>query len=285
MVCYCPTRKILYIHLPKCGGMSCEAILIKQYNFRHFTFPDTNDPYPFLREPRGRLGFFRYILKYSNEAKVFDLKSFRKFAFVRNPHTRGVSGIRYLHECSIRESFIKLPNGTVKSNPRSFPHGIDRFYLTCLNRDYYYNHFCLPQSLSIEDDEGNIDFRIGRFENFMGDLKTILFDEYGLEPFDIDKIHVNKSKDELLQLDVNKVYEKIAKIHENDFKILGYDIDDIPKPKIKHEPEVKLEEEELELESDDEDDEELELEDEPIYECNSHDDLGDLNIEPPSIVF
>lgn len=266
MVCYCPERQILYIHLPKCGGLTIEAILLKKYNFKHFTFPDTKDPYPFLREANGKLGIFRYILKYSNEAKLYNLKSFRKFSIVRNPYTRGESGIRYLHESSIKNSLVKLPNGKIQQNKRHFPLNIDRFYLTCLNRDYYYIHFCLPQYRSLEDDEGNIDFRIGHFETFMDDLKTILFNEYNLTPFDIDKVHINKSKKTLLQIDLNKVYDKIAIIHEDDFRILNYDIN--IRPKIKEEKIEENNEEDFTIST---------------YECNSHENIRDLEIEPPRL--
>jgi hypothetical protein len=221
MVCYCPERKILYIHIPKCAGLTIEGILLNKYGFKHFTFPNTNDPYPFLRCPKGKLGIFRYILKYSNESKIYNLKSFKKFTFVRNPYTKGESAIRYLHECAITEP--------VKQH---FPLGIDRFYLTCLNREYYYNHYCLSQITCIEDDEGNNDFRIGRFENLMDDLKNILFNEYELEPFNIDGLHANKSNKAILELKLENVYRNIAKIQKRDFELLGYDITKFPISKI-----------------------------------------------------
>lgn len=226
MVCFCPERKILYIHLPKCAGLTVESILITKYNFKHFTFTGTEDPYPFLREARGKLGIYRYILNYSNEAKTIDFSKYKKFTVVRNPYTRGESGIRYLHKNSAKQAITRDVNGKAYIKSGHFPMGIDRFYRTCLNRDYYYMHFCLSQKRSLEDLQGNIDFTICRFENLMIDLKKVLFDDYELEPFDIDKIHVNQSKKERLTMNILHVREKIREIHEEDFRILGYDIDE-----------------------------------------------------------
>lgn len=231
MVCYCPERKILFIHLPKNGGLTIESILLKTYGFKHFTFPGTNDPYPFLRDPRGKIGFFRYILKYSNESKTIDFSKYRKFAVVRNPFTRGESAIRYLHKSSARVSAGRDINGKIFVKKGHFPLGIERFYRTCLTRDYYYMHFCLSQTRSLEDLEGNIDFDIVRFENLIPEMKRLLFDEYGLEPSEIEKVHVNKSNKNNLGVDIEHVRNKVKQIHKEDFEILGYDIDEpyIPK--------------------------------------------------------
>lgn len=224
MVCYCPERKILYIHLPKCAGLTIESILIKQYNFKHFTFPDSKDQYKFLRDPRGKIGIFKYILKYSNESKIYDLTSFRKFTIVRNPYKKAESAIRYLHKTNIKHS-IDRENKTIRKS--LFPMGIDFFYRFSLINDYYYMHFCLSQSKCLEDLNGNIDFTIGKFENLMPELRRILFDEYGFEPFDIERIHVNKSVKELLTFDVDNVNSLIATIHLDDFKNFGYDLNNV----------------------------------------------------------
>ena len=94
MVCYSLDRKIIYIHTPKTGGTSIEKILIENYDFKNFTF--NNGPYEFLNLEEGKKGFFKYILKYSDESKKYDLISWKKFTFVRNPISRAISGIKYL---------------------------------------------------------------------------------------------------------------------------------------------------------------------------------------------
>lgn len=226
MVCYCPERKILYIHIPKTGGLTVESILMGKYGFKHFTFPGTTDPYPFLREPRGKLGIYRYILLYSNEAKTIDFSKYKKFTVVRNPYTRGESGIRYLHKSSAKTSLSRDVNGEVVVKKGHFPMGIERFYRTCLVRDYYYMHFCLTQVKSLEDLDGNIDFTICRFENLMPDLRRVLFDEYELQPFDIENVHVNKSVKERLELNIQQVRKKISEVSREDFKVLGYDMEE-----------------------------------------------------------
>lgn len=230
MVCYCPERRILFIHLPKCAGLTVESILIQNYGFKHFTFKSglRGDPYPFLREPRGKIGFFKYILKYSEEAKTIDFSTYRKFAVVRNPYTRAESGIRYLHKCSVKNSAYKDQNGKLCLKPGHFPMSIDKFYRTCLIRDYYYVHFCLSQVDSLKDLDGNIDFTIVRFENLIDDLKSLLFDEYGMDVTDIEKVHANKSEIRNLTLDRSHVMKLVSKIHKEDFNILGYDINVAP---------------------------------------------------------
>ena len=227
MVCYCPERRILYIHLPKCAGITIESVLIKKYGFKHFSFPDSNDQYKFLRDPRGKMGIFKYILKYSNEAKIYDLTSFRKFTIVRNPYKKAESAIRYLHKSYVKRSIKQIGEMMEMKNRKSlFPLGIDFFYRFALIDDYYYMHFCLSQSKSLEDLNGNIDFTIGKFENLMPELRRILFDQYGLEPFEIENVHANKSIKELLNFDVNNVNKIVKSIHIDDFNNFGYDIEE-----------------------------------------------------------
>lgn len=255
MVCYCPERRILYIHLPKCAGLTIESVLIKKYGFKHFTFPDSDDQYRFLRDPRGKIGIFKYILLYSNEARIYDLTSFRKFSIVRNPYNKAESAIRYLHKNNARhnaelEKLKSVTNGSnpmIQQNPMfkemmkrkmtgivnnttfKFPMGIDFFERYCHVNDYYYMHFSLSQSKCLEDLNGIIDFEIGKFEDLMPELRRILFGIYELEEFPIEKVHINKTSRELLNMDINKVREVIKDIHNDDFVNFGYDKDDLTK--------------------------------------------------------
>lgn len=209
MVCYCPVRKILYIHVPKTGGLTIESILINLYGFKKFTY-ESKSEYEFLSDPRGKLGIFRYILKYSNEAKLYDLKSFFKFAFVRDPYSRGVSAVRYLHKAS------KMKN-------IEFPSDLESFYQRTKFDNYYYIHFNTTQYRNLLDDEGEFTFDfIGRFENFEDDLNLILFDILKFPLKNIKRVHINKSDKSLLNIDELQIKTLVEIINNEDFDRFGY---------------------------------------------------------------
>lgn len=212
MCCFHPEKKVIYIHIPKTAGLTVEVILRKQFEFQSFTFKNTEDNYAFLRDPRGKIGILKYILKYSNESKIYDLSSFKVITTVRNPYNRCESAIRYLHKNS--------------TNELNFPMNIKDFYYTCLIRDYYFMHFCLSQKKSLEDLNGNINVAyICKFENLFDDLEFALFDVCNFERQEIKKIHINSSDKKLLHLNVEEIRKLIGKIHKEDFDFLGYPID------------------------------------------------------------
>lgn len=203
MVCYHEQKRILYIHIPKTGGMTIENILIRMYGFSNFTFE--SGPHEFINNKEGRLGFYRYILKYSLESKRFDLESFFKFTFVRHPHTRSFSGIRYLHEKCIKR-FL------------NFPENLLDFYFACHENDFYYTHFIMTQSDCIRNLHGNITMDyIGKFENLSDDLQYILI-KLGFEIKDFSNVHLHKSTPKLLKFDENIVCRISDLIHCEDFK-------------------------------------------------------------------
>lgn len=202
MVCYCSRRRILFIHIPKTGGLTVEKILCDFYGFKKFTF--RNGSYDFLNDPAGKRGIFKYILSHSEEAKKYDLKNFYKFAFVRNPLTRAVSAINYLSDRSHK-------------NDGRFPRDYQTFVRRSRADVYFYMHFNLNQVDCLKDDNNEINFQfIGRFENLMNDLNKVLIDILGLRKFDFDSIHVNKSSHKMLFSEEN-LREDILRIHEKDF--------------------------------------------------------------------
>jgi hypothetical protein len=208
MCCYCPIRRIIYVHVPKTGGSTIEKILISLYGFKHFTFD--GGPYEFLNDEEGQHGFLRYILRYSQEAQDHDLMSFTKFTFVRHPHTRAASCLRYLSESSI------LNTG------RSFETVYD-FYEECKRRPFLNVHFIMTQSECIRDLNGEIHMdHIGRFEEFSRELERILFVELALPVKDLSGYHLNKSSPELTVFDANVVNELSNELHGEDFLKFGY---------------------------------------------------------------
>lgn len=209
MVCYCPVRKILYIHIPKTGGLTIETILIDLYGFKKFTYK-TDSKYEFLSSPRGKLGIFRYILKYSNEASEYDLKSFFKFSFVRNPYTRGVSAVRFLYWAARKQN---MPFATT----------MDEFVEMSRTNNYFYTHFNTTQYRHLLDENSEFDFDfIGRFENFNDDLKRVLHDELNLPVIPYDHIHINRSDRTLIQFDEQDIKALITQVNDEDFDRFGY---------------------------------------------------------------
>lgn len=205
MVCYSLEKQIIYIHVPKTGGMSIERILIDNFGFQHFTFK--NGPYEFLKLKEGQRGFLRYIMKYSSESKEYNLKSWRKFTFVRHPCSRIVSGIRYLHSTSNDD----------------FPLNLYDFYKKCQDDPFWYIHIIMSQSDTLKDLDGNISYDfIGKFENFKDDLEYVLFELFNFEKKDISNYHVNKSDEKILEFNKEITDELSTCLHEEDFITFNY---------------------------------------------------------------
>jgi hypothetical protein len=209
MVCYCPIRRILYIHIPKTGGLTIEKILIKEYGFRHFTFP--NGPYEFLESEEGKNGILRYVLTHSEESRTYDILSFTKFTFVRNPRTRSMSAIRYLARVASERT-------------EEFYDNFYDFYLDCQRRPPLYIHFIMSQSKSLEDLNGRINFdHIGRFEEFRKELERILFMELNLPVRDLSVYYENRSDPTLVEFDEELVSRISRELHSEDFDRFGYE--------------------------------------------------------------
>lgn len=213
-MCYCPIRKILYVHIPKTGGLTLENILVEFYGFRYFTF-ESNNKYEFLRNPRGKLGIYRYILKYSAESKIYNLPEFFKFSFVRNPYTRSISALRFLH-------------WNCRRTNEEFPNNLEDFYERSKIDNYFYIHFNTTQYDNLLDDERKLTFDyIGRFENFENDLKVLLFDVLKFPIKDIFGVHINKSNDQILELKKEDVWKLTEIISMDDFLNFNYELKNI----------------------------------------------------------
>lgn len=211
MVCYHEEKKIIYIHVPKTGGMTIEIILIEKFGFKNFTFP--NGPYEFLNNNEGKEGFLKYILKHSEESKkIPDLDKFERFTFVRNPYDRAYSGIRYLSEKCTEDN-------------NKFSDTILDFYEKTLKRPFYFMHFNMTQCQVLRDLDNKINMKyIGRFENFIPDLEDILFNKLGFNRINISSYHIHKTDPSLLDYDINVVKEIVNHLHKEDFEYFSYEM-------------------------------------------------------------
>lgn len=209
MACYSEKLKVLYIHIPKTGGTTIENILIDLYDFKRVTFEYGS--YDFVRDIRSRMGFYRYMMLYSNEAKIIDFSSYYKFTFVRHPHSRLMSAIKFI--CKIKSDF----GDTVPDN-------LLELYEEAEKNPFMYNHMIITQRQCIEDFDNCISMDyIGRYENFIDDLKHVLHDILKLPKRNIQMYHLNKSNSDI-ELDQNDVALLSNEIHQEDFSTFDYSL-------------------------------------------------------------
>jgi hypothetical protein len=89
---------------------------------------------------------------------------------------------------------------------------------------FMYLHLCLTQRKCIEDFDGNvnIDF-IGRYENFIDDLKYVLHHILKLPKRNIQQYHLNKTQFPI-QICLDDVEELSNMIHSEDFIEFNYSV-------------------------------------------------------------
>jgi len=183
-------KKFIFVHIPKTGGSSIEAIF-------HPSIITEND---ICKDIKGKHNTLSNIIK--NES--LDVLDYFKFSFVRNPWAKILS--HYLF-------FIK--GGFDHRN--SFVDFVD-YYCGRDHQGWKRNDF-LPQSDFLKfDGKINMDF-IGRFENLKFDFYSIL-DKVGLKKMNLS--HTNKTShghyESYYNSRIKKVVEKKYQEDIDEFK-------------------------------------------------------------------
>lgn len=142
-------------------------------------------------------------------------RSYFKFAFVRNPWDRIVSS---WHNKVLKENHFKFNEAELKRMGQ-FKYFID--YVSRLDIKSCDNHVRSQCALI---DLNEIDY-IGRFENFVHDLRYVL-ERIGIQS---DKLlHENKSyrkKKDYRQYYTSEIKEKVYQIYQKDIVLFGYQFD------------------------------------------------------------
>ena len=157
-------QKIIFIHIPRCGGTFIEQNLWKKEFGNYFSF-DNNDEKHLLQ------GFEdKYCNKFQSDGlqhltaknieKIYsnEMKSFYKFAFVRNPFSRVASAY-----CEIMKYRKDLRDFLVIYKDSSFKN-----FLKLIKKNNHTHWMPMVNFFS----KDKIDF-LGRFENFERDLLTV----------------------------------------------------------------------------------------------------------------
>jgi len=156
-----PDKEILFIHIPKCAGVSLAQALEKKVRVKrqgpHFKCKD-------LFGPNGSLDRDNYFV----------------FTFVRNPWERLVSTFFYIMkggraeiDARRRDLYLNKYHGDFKSFVLDIEHWIDIRESDSIYPDQFIPHF-RPQYEFICDEEGNsmVDF-IGSVENIKSDFESL----------------------------------------------------------------------------------------------------------------
>jgi len=214
-------KKLIFIHIPRCGGTSVELAL------KMFYFLDDGYKQRFDKAIRHFFAekYYRYMygygikdgkamqhFLYSDYIKLLGKKAFDgyyKFAIVRNPYTRFVSTY---HWCQI-EGIGKIAGQS-----------IDDFISYCeeiVKKGYYnltiYHDHMIPQYKFIYDDNNKLMvddlFRVERY----GEVVKMLKDRYGVSP----KKEFAAGYDKAFSL-TSSQKKRIYNIYKRDFELLKY---------------------------------------------------------------
>lgn len=187
--------KCIYVHIPKCGGISISNTLF------------------------GNLGGGHLPLKHFQLLFTTDqFESYFKFAIVRNPWDRLVSAYLFLKKGGINEKdrvWAEQNLGEYKT--------FEEFVKNWMVQKHALKqlHF-KPQVEYIYDNRNNLltDF-LGRFENFENSYKEILF-RLGLPYTPVKNENINKTRRDYTKYYSAETAEIVEKVYKKDIELLGY---------------------------------------------------------------
>ena len=205
--------KAIYIHVPKCGGLSVQLLLDKHYGFKtaYFTHENHSDyvldkgdeqqvintgqekVQGFLRiNKMGILRYFESSETHSEKATISpeQWKTYYKFTFVRNPYDRLVSAWKYIDKL-----IEKTTNETNETKDRPSFKDFCKHPSWC--DEYAFFHAFISQREQLLNTKGELNLQfIGNFENLNEDFIKVLMNlgvtKFKHKSFLINDVRVNK---------------------------------------------------------------------------------------------
>jgi chondroitin 4-sulfotransferase 11 len=190
-----PKYNCCFVHIPKSAGTVIRNVL------------KTND-----RE-------FKVIFNHPTFSKIqtkYDLSTYFKFTFIRNPWDRFVSTFFYLKQ-NVKDEKL-LNEARKKLSDYSFTSFVKKLHLEKTEfNEFHFLHF-RPQIHFLESLD-NIDF-VGRFENFQQDFNTVC-DKIGILRQELP--HYNKTKHKhYTEYYDDETREIVAEKYAKDIEYFGY---------------------------------------------------------------
>lgn len=218
-------EKIIFIHIPKTGGVSIENFFLKKYGYERNPFllihgygmglnttKSKYTVYPHMHYP------LKNVLVEVKKNKVIVDDSWTIFSIVRNPYYRFLSDLIYQEVTPLKYQFHTLPEVNKKDY---LNHCIDLFLESDTNENYHSNH-TLPQHQFFEGCD--LECKIFKFEEgLINIMESLGFDTNGTFPHYLEPSQTfNIPKPDYNQMFTKRLVEVVNEKYQKDFEIYNY---------------------------------------------------------------
>lgn len=244
-MCFVNTEKrLVYYHIPKCGGNTVIKTICKFYGFTEISREIHQDYETFFSEDNKRFiddvrdkhtirekGKVRYFYTHQDVVQE-ELNDFFSFTFVRNPYTKLFSAYCYLNRHILSNPY----NPTIRGSKEKGEYYVDfktfiKNYKNVNNIAFF--HAFITQYDQLIETEGSIKINfIGRTENLDNDLcqvirmaGIIIDEEHSRQIFDEEKqnkTNIEKGK-RIQDFYDEETFSFVNSFFEKDFEIFGYE--------------------------------------------------------------
>ena len=212
-------QKVIFIHVPRCGGTSIEQNLWKKEFGDYFSFKENDEKHllqGFIDKYRNKYqSDGLQHLTYNNISKIYpnEVNFFFKFSFIRNPFSRVVS----LY-CEIMKYRKDLRDFLLINKDSSFKN-----FLNLIKKNHHTHWMPMVNFFN----KNTLDF-VGKFENFENDLLEIGNKiDLNFENKNFSGEHKFSDTNNYLRFYEDEENIKIVeKMYHDDLKTFGYNFND-----------------------------------------------------------
>ena len=206
-----PEYKLIFIHIPKCGGTSVEAYISNSYKleYKFCNILQNIEKENYILNKKSGSKALQHLTALEIKQNINDFEKYYKFSVVRNPYDRIISEYNWYRTIKLYKSYRKLDD---------FLKHVQNVFK---NKDFYknlYSDHLIPQYLFVYDKNKLIVDKVYKFEEFY-EIEKDLKVEYNINR---EMGVCNKSGDKK-KIKLNKFQkEVIYNLYKKDFELFNY---------------------------------------------------------------
>jgi len=220
-------EKLIYIHIPKTGGVSIEEFLQSHYGYTRNAFLLNHSYGTYLASNKNGFTIYPHmhyplanIIKELNNNNIEVDNTWNIFSIVRNPYNKFISALFYAPRNDFKFNYLTLPE-----NQRWYylNQALDTYINSDINYNYHSNH-TYPQHKFFEDVE--LKYKIFKFEDGLENaLISLGFDVGGkVKHFLNTSDHVGAKLPSYETMYTKYFIEYINITYAKDFEKFGYEM-------------------------------------------------------------